>query len=242
MRHRQRFRSVNENGKQHRSVASATAFPCGFAHVGKTDNSNKWMITIDGVKVSLPPLIGPANGDGVCNIGLPPHSTFSLSEVRSEFLYIVMFGRLTSMPDEFDPDVGTSPHDEIRIFRPGDILDGRNLHLLPLTMETVTWTELARLPYARLTGNIVRQMRRRALLASPIHNAARYALHTSKNLVSSNDKLNSHRLTALSGWIGNGPEPMITAMMRDPIIRLVMRSDGVTETDILKAVRKMRQS
>ena len=208
------------------------------AHVGRSRRHN---ILVDGMEVSLPALVGAADDDGVCTIGLPPQSSFSLAEVNKEFLYVIKYGRIIGMPDETVPAATSLWSDRRFIFKPGDLIDTRIFANIPLHMETTTWTELSRIPCGRIRGDLVRRLRNESLSKPYLHETAARAIKTSKALACDFKNRPQKRPTTLDGWYGNNAEPMYVAMIRDPIVRMIMKSDGVTEQDVHDAIVSLQR-
>lgn len=108
-------------------------------------------------------------------------------------------------------------------------------------METITWTELSRIPCAQIRGDLVRRLRSEALATPSLYMTATRAIETSKALSSGVKSLVKKRPSTLDRWNGNNPEPAYAAMIRDPIVRLIMQSDGVIEQDIHDVIHSLQR-
>ncbi len=186
-------------------------------------------------------MVGSSDEGGLCTIGLPPHSLFSLAEVNDEFLYVLKFGRIVGMPKHIESDTTNRWPNQSFFFRPGDLIDTRIFANIPITMETITWTELSRIPCAQIRGDLVRRLRSEALATPSLYMTATRAIETSKALSSGVKSLVKKRPSTLDRWNGNNPEPAYAAMIRDPIVRLIMQSDGVIEQDIHDVIHSLQR-
>lgn len=178
--------------------------------------------------------------DGIEMIFVPSRATLLSDELDRDCLYIVMAGEmeLISGPSGIGTYIG--PTKTIARFQPGDMIDTRDCTLMPFSVKALVCTKLFRIQASYIKGTLVRQLRRRsqvpALMGITSKPSACHPGATNPQVY----RLDAvHRENNVGSNIGAREPTSVTRLLRDPLIRLVMESDGVTDTEILNAVKKM---